>query len=135
MTPALLQGSSAAESRLQTPFRDFESERIRYRAIGFLIRTPQCGGHWISVLPPSILGSESEGSAKGVLCDSLWPFPFRLVQHHLEELLLACALEGTSRLAAGDPHGMRLRWGCFLVTDAGGPMPRYRLSSKTNLLR
>ena len=119
MTPAALQGDTPATARLQRPFSDLYFENMRFRSVGYLLRTPQCGGHWIAVLPSIVLGVAESYAVAGVLCDSLESAPFHLPEHDLEDLLTACALEGAALEAAADPNARNLRWGCFLVTDSG----------------
>ena len=75
--------------------------------IGYIFRTPQAGGHWIAILPPSAMGAKStEGNAM-VLCDSLRKFPYALKVAEMEMLMTSCAAVG----AAG-----KTSWAAFLAT-------------------
>jgi hypothetical protein len=122
MLPAELQGTTPEDARLQDPFKDYIFNGMRYRTVGYLLRTPQGGGHWISVLPPIVFGMEPTGAVAGVLCDSLEASPFELTQTDLEDLLTACALEGADLRDGRDPNAQNIRWGCFLVTDGGSEL-------------
>ena len=64
---------------------------------------------------------ELEDMSAAVLCDSMCPHPFMLTQSETEDLLTACAIEG-SMCELGDAYGHNIRWGCFLVTDSGSAL-------------
>ena len=75
--------------------------------VGYIFRTPQAGGHWIAILPPSAMGAKStEGNAM-VLCDSLRKFPYALKAAEMEMLMTSCVAVG----AAG-----KTSWAAFLAT-------------------
>ena len=114
MTPSDLQGFSSESCRLLHPFSHFDFNGMRFRCVGYLLRTPQCGGHWIALLPSDVLGGAAMHDTAGVLCDSLYATPYALSAQEIEELLTACAL-----LSAEDPNAPSIEWGCFLITDAG----------------
>ena len=86
MTPAALQGTVPGESRLEQPFQNLLVAGSRFRSVGYVVRTPQVGGHWIALLPPIVLGLPSDSAIAGVLCDSLEAVPFQLNSHEVEEL-------------------------------------------------
>ena len=105
--------------RLQDPFSDFYFEHRRFRCVGYLIRTPQYNGHWIALLPYSVLNGADNHAAAGVLCDSMFPEPFSFTSENVEDLLTACALESVSLQSRNDPNAYGIQWACFLITDAG----------------
>ena len=86
MTPAALEGTVPSESRLVQPFQNLLVAGRRFRSVGYVLRTPQVGGHWIALLPPIVLGLPSDSAIAGVLCDSLEAVPFQLKSHEIEEL-------------------------------------------------
>jgi len=73
------------EGRLQYPFQDLLAHGLRFRSVGYLLRLPQCGGHWIAVLPPVVLDAVADDAVVGVLCDSLEEVPFELRGPNLED--------------------------------------------------
>ena len=113
MTPHELQGETPADCRLQLPFVEHYDAGMRHTALAYILRTPQSGGHWITLLPPETLGDESHPDNTSILCDSLQPAPFRLSQPETENLLTTCALHNAEAHA---------QWACFLVTDEGVPI-------------
>ena len=118
MTPADLQGETAGESRLLKPFSDYYTAEGSFLAVAYILRTPQAGGHWITIVPPMAINDEPMLGVASILCDSLLPTPFALSPSETEDLLTACALE----CAAGredNEHGANVRWACFLVTYEG----------------
>ena len=118
MLPADLQGIAAADSRLASPWAPLNLASGTFRAVTYILRTPQAGGHWIALLPSSLLDPEMTVGGASILCDSLKPHPFLLSLDETEHLLVACALEACARQRQ-DGHGRDIRWGCFLVTDTG----------------
>ena len=103
----------SVERRLQNPFERHYAEGYSYDAVAYILRTPQCGGHWVALLPPVVLGMQATARVAAVLCDSLYPEPFLFTVEHTEDLLTACALEGV-RADAGFGHD--ITWGVFLIT-------------------
>ena len=130
MTAADLQGGDGASSmmvvdRFSEPFADqvLPGEGA-YQTLGYLLRLPSSGGHWVSVLaaplaPPSRLIRDAPEFA-AYLCDSLHPAPFGLQTDEVGELLLACAFEAI-RGADVDLHSFHPDWCCFLLG-----LPLYR---------
>ena len=94
---------------------------MRHTALAYILRTPQSGGHWITLLPPETLGDESHPATTSILCDSLQPAPFRLSQPETEALLTACALHN-AEAQAHDGNAASAQWACFLITDEGVPI-------------
>ena len=94
-------------------FGDHNAEGQCYTAAAYILRTPQCGGHWVALLPPSVLSLQASGSCAAVLCDSLQSEPFVLTTSDTDDLLTACALEG---VCANSGFGNALTWGAFLIT-------------------
>ena len=108
LAPADLEGSHGGDSvvagaRLEEPFGPHVSREGVHHCLGYILRLPNLGGHWISVLPGRLVECPRDGYA--VLCDSLYKFPFLITQAQLSDLLMACAL-GT------DPD---LGWRCCLA--------------------
>ena len=109
LTPMDIEGSDGkmsmtAGGRLQNPFGDFVLHEGCYRVVGYLLRLPSHGGHWVSILPASACEPLADSRA-GILCDSLYKRPFGLYAEQLEQLLQACALQQ----AHGHGHA------CFLA--------------------
>ena len=120
MTAADIEGREGRESllpgsRLAEPFREHLLLTGSHKAVGYLLRVPVSGGHWITLLPGRVVTSTS--SAKSVLCDSVYPRPFLLGQGETEQLLQACAIDA----AAGKSHS-RISFVCFF--DCGTRAPR-----------
>ena len=118
MSPSELQGDTPETSRLQALFAPCVANGLFHRACAYTLRTLQCGGHWIALLPPSCLGMHASDASAAVLCDSLHRAPFLLSQPEAEDLLTACAIENIDSLE-NDALGRASRWGCFLVGDVG----------------
>jgi len=114
MTPLDLEGGQGSSSvagggRLEMPFRDHITAEGIFHCVGYILRLPSHGGHWVAVLPPSVADSPA------LLCDSLYASPFTLNGIEVEELLLTCALD-----AAHSPvNAFAVHWGCFLAGVAG----------------
>ena len=119
MTPETLQGNTVDTSRVTSPFSDYISENRVFKCVGYLVRTPQAGGHWIAVLQPRAIDVEANGSCAALICDSLVKAPVQVAASELEHVLMACAVEGLHRTAAGDAHAAHIAWACFLISDAG----------------
>ena len=98
-------------SRLAEPFREHLSLTGSHTAVGYLLRVPLHGGHWITLLPARMVTSTS--SAKTLLCDSLYPRPFLLGQEETAQLLQACAIDAD----AGESYSTT-GFVCFLVAEA-----------------
>ncbi len=88
------------------------------KALAYILRTPQAGGHWIALLPPETVAEESGPTTVAVLCDSLETAPFLLSQPETEDLLTACVMDNAASLAS-DANAAATRWACFLITDEG----------------
>ena len=115
MTAADIQGrpgqaSLLPGSRLVEPFRDHVLPTGSHKALGYLLRVPVSGGHWITLLPGRVVTSTS--SATSVLCDSLYPRPFLLEQEETQQLLQACAIDAE----AGESHSST-GFVCFLIAQ------------------
>jgi hypothetical protein len=108
MTPGELE----ADARFQQPFVDYLSEQGSHTTLGYIMRTPQAGGHWIAVLSPAMAGLSRTEALAGLLCDSLRPHPFLVSLPEMEELLIHCALSNTE----DDENGFNVQWACFLIT-------------------
>ena len=121
MTPDELQGDTPANCRLQLPFVEHCDAGRRHTAVAYILRTPQSGGHWITLLPPESLGEDSHSGNASILCDSLQPAPFRLSHPETEGLLTVCALQNAAAREQ-DGNAANSRWACFLVTDEGVPI-------------
>ena len=119
MLPATLQGTTAEESRLSQPFSRYVEHGMQFNTVGYLLRTPQYGGRWISLLSLAAAELESSDACAALLCDSMCPTPFIVTQPEIEDLLTACALESMAMHATGNVNAVGIRWGCFLVTDDG----------------
>ena len=111
---------AALESRMLSPFALHYGDGFSYAPAAYILRTPQSGGHWIALLPPSVLNLEVSEAATSVLCDSLESIPYVLTFAETENLLTACALEGV-RADAGFGHD--ISWGAFLITGPAMPAP------------
>jgi len=121
MAPGDLQGDTPDTARLLRPFVEHYDDGKQYKVVGYILRTPQAGGHWIAVLPPTTIGLETTGACAGVLCDSLVSSPFQLSEPEMESLLTMCALDGSSRQSR-DAFAAHAEWACFLVTDDGSDL-------------
>ena len=104
------QASLLPGSRLVEPFRDHVLPTGSHKALGYLLRVPVSGGHWITLLPGRVVTSTS--SATSVLCDSLYPRPFLLEQEETQQLLQACAIDAE----AGESHSST-GFVCFLIAQ------------------
>ena len=111
---------AALESRMLSPFALHYGDGFSYAPAAYILRTPQSGGHWIALLPPSVLNLEVSEAATSVLCDSLESIPYVFTFAETENLLTACALEGV-RADAGFGHD--ISWGAFLITGPAMPAP------------
>ena len=109
---------AALEPLMMAPFATHYSEGFSYAPVAYILRTPQCDGHWIALLPPGALGLDASEAATAVLCDSLQAVPYVLTLTETEHLLTACALEGM-RADAGFGHD--ISWGAFLITGPAMP--------------
>ena len=67
MDPATLQGDTPEDARLEHPFADLIENQVRYRSAGYILRTPQAGGHWIALLHPAALHLGRADAAAAVL--------------------------------------------------------------------
>ena len=113
MTPFDLEGGQGSSSvagggRLETPFRDHITANGVFRCVGYVLRLPSYGGHWIAILPPSVAGSAP------LLCDSMHATPFVLRGAEVQELLMTCALDA----AHSSVNAFEATWGCFLAAVA-----------------
>ena len=101
-----------------SPFAPHHSDGFIYTPAAYILRTPQSGGHWIALLPPSVLKADASEARVSVLCDSLQSRPYVLTFAETEDLLTACALEGVRADAA---FGHDISWGAFLITGPAMP--------------
>ena len=116
LTPADLEGSAGTSSivrggRLLAPFESYIIAEGAFSCIGYLLRVPSYGGHWISLLPPVFPEAIESATTAGILCDSMFPIPFAIEQKEIEDLLLAFAITA----AAEDFDHSNAAWACFLV--------------------
>ena len=121
-----LQGTSTKicvlpGGRFRSPFAPYVLPASAYDCVGYLLRIPSHGGHWIAIVPKSVLSynpahptticaSYEEGA---LLCDSLYPCPFLISLSELECLLTAVAVDTGTR----NPSQFQGKWGCFLIGD------------------
>ena len=124
MTAAELQGEDGAAAmvvgdRFSDPFADYVlQDEGAFQTLGYLLRLPSYGGHWVSLLsssiaPPSRLVG-AVPNCVAYLCDSMHPAPFGVSTDEVGELLLACAFEA-ARGADADLRTFRPDWCCFLL--------------------
>ena len=126
MTPADLQGGEGAASmvvadRFTNPFADHVLHEGAFTAIGYMLRIPSSGGHWVTILNPEFLpthGTDLPTDCAAVLCDSLFPVPFTLNLDELGELLLASAFDSLQGEQVDVQH-FRPQWCCFLLAVQG----------------
>ena len=116
LTPADIEGSPEAASvvpggRLVNLFQDYIISEGVFKCVGYLLRIPTCGGHWISVVPVSTSSVPLLGHVRALLCDSLYSSPFMLTQHQAEDMLTACAIDA----AHASIDAFNTDWGCFLI--------------------
>ena len=117
------QASTQSGGRLADPFARYIVPSGMYSCVGYLLRTPSCGGHWVSLLPPEAHAidpsiahmSDADQQARkrpaAWLCDSLYECPLWMCDSDIEAVLIACAMEaGLAGLA-----GFQAEWGCFLI--------------------
>ena len=102
--------SVLAGSRLTDPFADHVIREGAYAAHGYVLRHPNHGGHWLSLLPTHFAGASNNPDTVALLCDSLYPAPFELTQEQTEQLLQASALDAATSLSDFNSD-----FGCFLV--------------------
>lgn len=121
MLPADLEGSTTrtsqvAGSRFGTPFMQHVLPEGSIQVAGYILRLPASGtgGHWVAVLPATILDVASSPDVTGILCDSRHPSPVLVRAQNISDLLQACALDMASHV--GDLlTDFGLDWGCFLI--------------------
>ena len=78
---------------------------------GYVLRTPQAGGHWIALLPATAMAPiQLPTNTAAILCDSLQTVPFALSAGDVEQLLL------TAAVAQLEAHENRLDWAVFAIT-------------------
>jgi hypothetical protein len=119
MTPADLEGSPsrtsvAAGGRLVEPFADYLIKEGVHTCVGYLLRIPSAGGHWVSVVPGALVSEASslqEAAPDALLCDSLHNLPFSLSGEQVEQLLQASALSAANAAVAE----VAIDFACFLV--------------------
>ena len=78
------------------------------KPLGYLLRIPSHGGHWISLLPSEFVGAKSPNAA--LLCYSLCPAPFLLTTMETQTLLQAFAIDASTSQNDHNPDFV-----CFLV--------------------
>ena len=120
MTPAEIEGTAGRDAvvsggRLHAPFGDHVVAEGCFHSVGYLLRLPSHGGHWVSIVPSVFADVSAPAHILGLLCDSLYRSPFSLTQKDIEELLVACAMD-CAHAAVSDFQG---EWGCFLVAYPG----------------
>ena len=76
LTPSDIEGSAGKSavvggSRLGDLFRDHIIREGAYQCIGYILRIPSHGGHWVSILPAT-LSVDVLPTIAAVLCDSMW---------------------------------------------------------------
>ena len=114
MSPADIQGSDGrmsvlAVSRLDDPFADHVIREGTHTADGYLLRHPNHGGHWLSLIPALGVAPSNPNSVV-LLCDSLYPAPFELTHEQTMQLLQASAVDAATSLSDFNSD-----FGCFLV--------------------
>ena len=114
MTAADIEGSagkmsSLSGSRLANPFENYVIREGYHTIHGYVLRHPNHGGHWLSLLPASILGM-ADPTMGALLCDSLYPAPFVLTFEQTEQLSQASAVDAATNLSDFNSD-----FGCFLV--------------------
>ena len=78
------------------------------KPLGYLLRIPSHGGHWITLLPSKVVNAKS--LAHALLCDSLYPAPFLLTRMETQQLLQAFVID-----ASTSQDDYNLDFVCFLV--------------------
>ena len=109
------------ESRFDEPFCQHVMPTGIHKVVGYLVRVPLHGGHWITLLPGRVVWLPVASSAEAVLCDSMHPQPFLLSQEETKQLLQACA----SDAATAECHSTT-GFVCFLVA-AAEPCARWQM--------
>ena len=128
MTTEELQGSDGAVSllkgdRFSTPFADYASpEDGAFEAIGYLLRLPSFGGHWVALLNGARMRPAHQDDTVAFLCDSMYQWPFSLTLTEVGDLLQASALDGASQ-AAVEYRDFAPRWCCWLLGIASPSAP------------
>ena len=115
--------SVVSGGRFHAPFANYVVPSGTYDCVGYLLRLPSHGGHWIAVLPGFVLDfnpahptahiSRSHCHHAAILCDSMFPCPFVITMADVECLLLASAMAAVTR----NPSQFQGDWGCFLLGD------------------
>ena len=119
MAPADLEGREDQDAmvpggRLANPFGNYVIKEGIHTTVGYLLRIPSCGGHWICIVPGTMADESRllQGSAPAaLLCDSLASVPCHLTKEHVEQLLQAFAIEAAHTSEAD----INARYACFLV--------------------
>ena len=76
--------------------------------VGYLLRLPDHGGHWITLLPSKVVNAKTPAHA--LLCDSLYPAPFLLTSTETQQLLQAFEIDASTSQDNYNPDFV-----CFLV--------------------
>ena len=97
--------------RWEEPFCEHVVPTGYHKVVGYLLRVPLHGGHWITLLPARVMTMVSP--AETLLCDSMHPEPFLLTREETRQMLRACADDATT----GECHS-KTGFVCFLVTAA-----------------
>ena len=92
----------------EDPFANHTLPDGYQKPVGYLLRIPSHGGHWITLLPSKVVDPKSPACA--LLCDSLYPAPFLLTNMETQELLQAFAID-----ASTSQHDYNPDFVCFLV--------------------
>ena len=111
--------SVVPSGRLVEPFSSYVVPAGEFSVVGYLLRIPSHGGHWITVLPGRSLhfnpahpySDHRQDTPAALLCDSLYPCPHVITLEDTEKLLVTCAMD----LASLRPQEYQGSWACFLV--------------------
>ena len=105
MTPDAIEGR-------EDPFGNHIVPQGSQKTVGYLLRLPSHGGHWITLLPSGVVSAASPAHA--LLCDSLYPAPFLLTREETEQLLQAFVID-----APTSQDDYNTDFACFLVGSIG----------------
>jgi hypothetical protein len=98
--------------RFEQPFAEHAIPDGIFKVVGYLLRIPTHGGHWIALAPPEEASDCDAGCA--TLCDSLFPAPVLLQRDEMLQLLTAAAFDGAAARHF-NANGFNSEWGCFLA--------------------
>ena len=102
------------ESRFDEPFCQHVMPTGIHKVVGYLVRVPLHGGHWITLLPGRVVRLPFASSAQAVLCDSMHPQPFltRPTEPGGNEAAIAGVRERCSHRRVSFHDRLRLLFGC-----------------------